>query len=130
MVCIHCKTKTKKEVRGFYKKKIWIFKAIFEVSFINLLSGHLRSHAKIGPDHFSRLDFYWIKTNKQTARQTKTKYRKTRKRMLENIPGFELCIIELIKDNNEAEVLILPLVLVLQILIYLKKYHNARPFFL
>ena len=50
--------------------------------------------------------------------------------MLENIPGFELCIIELIKDNNEAEVLILPLVLVLQILIYLKKYHNARPFFL
>ena len=28
------------------------------------------SHKKFGPDRFSRFDVYWIKTNRQTDRQT------------------------------------------------------------
>ena len=36
----------------------------------NLPWGHARLHKKIGPDRFSRFDFFWIQTNKQTPKQT------------------------------------------------------------
>ena len=42
--------------------KIW--------SSINLPWDHVMSHKKFGPDRFSRLDVYWIQTNKQTDKQT------------------------------------------------------------
>jgi len=48
-------------VRGKFLK-IW--------SFINLLWGHVRSHAKFGPDWFSRFDFYWMQTGRHPDRQT------------------------------------------------------------
>ena len=59
----------------FYKiKKLLI--QIFEIlSFINLPWGHERCHKKCGPDRFSRVDVYWIQTNRQTPRQAKFIYR-------------------------------------------------------
>ena len=43
-------------------------------SFMNLPLGHVRSHKKFEPDRFSRLDIYWIKTNRFTNRQAKYIY--------------------------------------------------------
>ena len=43
-------------------------------SSIKLSWGHVRSHAKFGPDRFSRLDEYWTQTDRQSDRQTSKVY--------------------------------------------------------
>ena len=65
--------KNKEENFCGFKKKIADFqefkflKHIFKcLSIINLPCGHVMSHKKFGPDRYSRVDVYWMQTNKQT----------------------------------------------------------------
>ena len=58
--------------RIFNKKNTTIFYYFFQFrSYINLSWGHVRPHIKFGPDWVSRLDVYWLQTNKQKDRQVK-----------------------------------------------------------
>ena len=76
-LCIIVKQKQEK-FRGCYKKIVYfqnVQKSKFEKSkfleirsSVNLPWGHARSRNKFGPDRFSRVDVYWIQTNKQTSK--------------------------------------------------------------
>ena len=69
-------------------------------SSINLPSGHVMSHTKFGPDRFSRLDVYWIQTNRQTNKVYIDKERLTRvwtnKLLAFGLFGF--CIVRYLTD--------------------------------
>ena len=57
------------------KIEFW-WRQIFEILIIHKPSlGSLDVPQKIGPDRFSRFDFYWIQTDRQTDRQAKFIYR-------------------------------------------------------
>ena len=84
---IHCKTKTNKKIRGFYKKqfggisKFSKNRILLEANFwkfdhnINLPWGNAMDHKKIRTDSFNRFDICWIQAyrhpNKHLATQAK-----------------------------------------------------------
>ena len=51
----------------FLKIKFWLRQILKVCSSINLPWGHTRSHTKVWPDPFLRLDVYWIQTYRQTS---------------------------------------------------------------